>query len=108
MATSRVAIDPKLPAGTTGWVLQCIKVNDPRLDSCYDDCMVLMEFDVIDEYGMEIKPILVKDSYLEQNRSAEEIKEIEEPEKVPRKNKLEAEMIYGFIRDDEITVSEGF
>jgi hypothetical protein len=66
MATSRVAIHPKLPAGTTGWVLQCIQVNDPRLDSCYDDCMVLMEFDVIDEYGVEIKRILVKDSYLEQ------------------------------------------
>ena len=66
MATSRVVIHPKLPADTTGWVLQCIQVNDPRLDSWYDDCMVLMEFDVIDEYGVEIKRILVKDSYLEQ------------------------------------------
>lgn len=45
---------------------------------------------------------------MNKNRSAEEIKEIEEREEVARKNKLEAEMIYGPLRDDEITVSEGF
>ena len=61
-------------------MLECLELDDPKIPSPCGERMILIDFEVIDAWDIEIEAVVMKELELQQNLGEQQIQKLEKLE----------------------------